>query len=160
MPGPVHIRVVQRFDRPLADAYAWLTDFTEDDAKHAGAVIQTRKVRERGPKRVVYEGETEVLGRRIWGVSEVDLAPPDRWEARVVEGPRKGSRTTYHLVPRGAGCEITVDYRFVLDDPRRFLLLRVAKPLVARELRKMWRGFAAAMSRELPAVGRAEGAAP
>lgn len=146
---PVHIRVERAFPHARDPAYGWLTDFDEHDTERAGAVIEMRRVVERAPGRIVYEGETEVLGRRSSGRTEVTLHPPDRWEARVVSGPRTGSFTHYHLVPDGAGCRLTVDYRFVLDDPRRQLLLRLAKPLVARELRKMWAGFADAMRSEL-----------
>ena len=147
---PVHIRVSRAFPHPRDRAYLWLTDFEEGDVERAkGAVLEKRKVLERAKDRVVYEGETQVLGRRTWSVTEVQLTPPDRWEAKVTKGPRTGSFTHYHLVPEGDGCRITVDYHFVLDDPKRMMLLRLAKPLVKRDLAKMWAGFAEAMRREL-----------
>jgi hypothetical protein len=147
---PVHIRVEHSFAPPRDRAYLWLTDFDEGDVERAeGAVLEKRKVLERAKDRVVYEGETAVLGRRTWSVTEVQLTPPDRWEAKVTKGPRTGSFTHYRLVPKGDGCHITVDYHFVLDKPARMLLLRLAKPLVKRDLARMWDGFANAMQREL-----------
>lgn len=149
MSSPVHVRVVRDFPVPRDDAYAWLTDIQESDVERTGAVIEARKVVERTPTRIVYEGVTEVLGRRNPSTTEVTLAPPDRWEARVTQGPRLGSRTDYRLASIPAGTRLTVDYHLVLQDPKRHLFLRLAKPLVAREMRKMWDGFAASMEKEL-----------
>lgn len=146
----VHIRVERAFAAPRDAAFAWLTDFDEGDAERAGAVIEMRKVVERAKDHIVYEGETAMLGRRSWGVTEVTLHPPDRWEAKVTKGPRTGSFTHYHLVPQGTGAShLTIDYHFILDDPRRMMLLRILKPLVRRELGKMWAGFAEAMEKDL-----------
>lgn len=150
---PVHIRVACSFPHPRDEAYAWLTDFDDGDAERAGAVVELRRVVERAKDRVVYEGETEVLGRRAWARTEVKLAPPDAWRADVTAGPRTGSFTTYRLVPSSSSsCALTVDYHFVFPQAARMLLLRVAKPLVKRELEKMWAGYAAAMRVELAAV--------
>lgn len=149
MPSPVHVRVIRDFPVPRDEAYAWLTDIQDSDVERAGGVIEARKVVERTPTRIVYEGVTEVLGRRNPSTTEVTLAPPDRWEARVTQGPRLGSRTDYRLVSLPSGTRLTVDYHFVLQDPKRHVLLRLAKPLVAREMRKMWDGFAASMEKEL-----------
>jgi hypothetical protein len=149
VPGPVRIRVTRRFPFPRDAAYAWLTDFDDADAGRAGAVVEERRVLERGPRRVVYEGVTQVLGRRSLSTTEVALDPPARWRAVVTKGPRTGSETDYELVPTPDGCRLTVDYRFVLQDPKKHFVLRLAKPLVARDLGKMWDGFGAAMDREL-----------
>ena len=148
---PVEIRLVRRFPFPRDRAFAWLTDFQDEDAATAGAVVTARRVVERGPKRVVYEGETAVLGSRASSRTEVDLAPPDAWRARVTAGPRVGSTTDYRLVPveGGGGCELTVTYRFVVRPAGRMVALRLLKPLVRRELVRMWDGFSAAMARDL-----------
>lgn len=147
---PVEIRLVRRFPFPRDAAYAWLTDFEEEDAQRAkGAVVAERRVVERGPGRVVYEGETAVLGVRTFSRTEVALSPPDRWHARVTKGPRTGSETHYSLVPVEGGSELTLTYRFVLQPAVRMALLRVLKPLVRRELSRMWDGFEDAMRREL-----------
>lgn len=149
MAAPVQIQVRRTFAHPADAAYAWLTDFRDDDAEIADAVIEKRHVTQRSADRVVYEGETSVLGARAWAITEVRLRPPLRWEARVLDGPRKGSTTDYELAPRPGGCEVTVTYRFVLADPKRHLALRLAKPLVRRQLSKMWDGFARAMDAQL-----------
>ncbi|HUR68001.1 MAG TPA: SRPBCC family protein [Candidatus Thermoplasmatota archaeon] len=150
MPSPVHIRLSREIPAQRDAAYAWLTDFQDSDVDRADAVIEMRKVIERSPTRIVYEGEQVVLGRRSTGTSEVTLHPPDRWEAKVIAGPRTGSFTHYRLVPVGSGASrLTVDYNLIINDPQRHFLLRLAKPLVKRELSKMWDGFEAAMRKEL-----------
>ena len=145
----VAIRVTREFPFPRDEVFAWLTDFQDSDTERAGAVLEARKVVERAKDRVVYEGETRVLGRRSWARTEVTLLPPDRWSAAVTQGLRAGSRTFYSLVPVPRGSRLTVDYRFTLADKKAMLLLRLAKPLVRRDLAKMWAGFAAAMEEEL-----------
>lgn len=152
MAEPVRVRIVQRFSQPAPQAYAWLTDIQDEDVDHAGAVIKARKVRERAPGRILYEGETEVLGRRTWGLTSVTMAPPDKWEARVVEGPRTGSFTTYDLRPVPDGCELTIDYRFVFDQKKTERLARLLKPLLRMSLKRMWVGYAASMDREARAT--------
>ena len=148
MAKPVHIRVEQAFAHPPAETYAWLTDIDDADDKRAGDVLRSRKVLEKGPKRIVYEGETEVLGRRIFGRTEVDLAPPSTWSARTVSGPRTGSWTDYVVLAHPGGSLARVDYHFVLQDPKKHLLLSVARPLVRRSLKRMWQGFSASMDAE------------
>lgn len=145
----VSILIERRLPHARDAAYAWLTDFEDADAQRAGAVVEMRRVTHRSPARIVYEGEQVVLGRRSTGTTEVTLHPPDRWEARVVAGPRLGSFTHYRLVPDGAGSRLTVHYHLQLDDARRMFLLRLAKPLVKRELSKMWDGFVGSMAGEL-----------
>ena len=151
MAKPVRIVVERAFRHDLAAAFAWLTDFDDADAQRTQAVVEMRKVRERSPDRIVYEGETEVLGRRAHSVTEVRLLPPDRWVARVIEGPRTGSFTEYTMTRTAEGCRLVVDYRFVLDKAGAMLALRVLKPFVRQELVRMWDGFEVAMDRELKA---------
>lgn len=160
MPKPVHIRIEQAFAHPPAETYAWLTDFDDADDKRAGDVLRSRKVISKDAKMIVYEGETEVLGRRIFGRSEVYLSPPNKWEARVVSGPRTGSRTDYVVLARPGGSMARVDYHFVLTDPKKHVLLSVARLLVKRSLKRMWEGFSASMDAESKESGvRSEPAA-
>lgn len=152
---PVVVQLKRRLPHERGAAFAWLTDIQDSDVERAeGAVLAERRVIERGPDRVVYEGETAVLGRRARSTTEVKLHPPGRWEAHVIAGPRKGSWTDYEIVPADDGCALTVTYHFVFDDPRRMILLRLAKPIVKREIRKMWDGFARSMAAELPRAQR------
>lgn len=151
MPSPVVIELRRRLPVEVPRAFAWLTDIQDDDAQRTGAVIKSRRVLERSDKRIVYEGETGVMGNRIFGRTEVVLSPPDAWEARVVSGPRTSSRTDYRLVPLAGGCELTVRYQFVIAPPARHLLMRLAKPILRRDLERMWDGFVADLRRELTA---------
>lgn len=152
MPDPVHIRIEQEFAHSAAETYAWLTDFDDADDQRAGDVLRSRKVILREPGRIVYEGETEVLGRRIFGRTEIDLHPPNRWEARTVSGPRTGSRTDYVVLSRPGGSLARIDYHFKLQDPTKHMLLSVARILVKRSLKRMWEGFARSMDEEMAAT--------
>ena len=149
---PIRIRVVREFPFPRDAAYEWLTDIEDDDvARAAGAVIEARRVIERSPERLVYEGETGSMGRRVWSVTEVTFQRPDRWHARVIDGPRLGSETDYHLesLDGGARSRLTVDYGFVFVSGVTHAIARLAHPILARDLGMMWDGFAASMAREL-----------
>lgn len=154
---PVRIQLTRRFPFAPHVAYPWLTDFQDEDAASAGAVVKKRRVTAREPGRVVYEGETEVLGVKAWSVTEVAMSPPSRWHARVIEGPRVGSQTSYELRVDGAsGSVLTVTYDFVLRPKVRMLALRILRPIVARQLSRMWDGFEAQMQKDLaqPAIER------
>lgn len=148
----VVIRVERRFPVPLAAAFAWLTDYRDDDPKLTGAVQRGRRVLSRSPDKVVYEFELALLGTTSRGTTEVRLFPPDRYEARVVSGHRTGSVYRYALAADGAGCRLSVTYDIVDDRAAIRAVLPLVKPLVARELRKMWDGYAASMERELAAT--------
>lgn len=153
MPKPVHIRVEQAFGHPPAETYAWLTDIDDADDKRAGDVLRSRKVLSKESNKIVYEGETEVLGRRISGRTEVYLSPPNKWEARTVSGPRTGSRTDYVVLARPGGSMARIDYHFVLTDPKKQMLLSLARVLVRRSLKRMWEGFSRSMDEELAPRG-------
>lgn len=155
MATPVEITLRRALPAPIAIAYPYLTDIQDTDVDRAGAVIKGRRVRSRSEGGLVYEGETAVLGQKTWSVTQVTLRPPDRWEARVIEGPRTGSSTDYRLVDTADGCELTVVYRFVLADARRMFFLRALKLFVRRELAKMWDGFEADLRKEIMAPERA-----
>lgn len=161
MRRPIRIRIVQDFPHPPEAAYAWLTDFDDGDTQRTDAVIKARRVVERGPTRVVYEGETEALGRRAWARTEVTLMPPDKWHARVTEGPRTGSETHYRLeaLP-GGGSRAIVEYGFVFVDGSKHLIVRLAAPLLRKSLQQMWAGFARSMDEELRITQGAAAAAP
>ncbi|MEA3199310.1 MAG: hypothetical protein QOE90_738 [Thermoplasmata archaeon] len=149
MPRPVNVKITREIPMPVPQAFAWLTDFQDDDAQRAGAVVARRKVVERSATRSVYEGETEVLGRRNPATTEVRLHPPDAWEARVVAGPRTGSWTTYKLTPSGTGSRLALHYRFTHEKPMTRVLMRLVKPKIRAELVKMWEGYEADMRREI-----------
>lgn len=154
----VKIQIVRRFPVPVDRAYAWLTDFEDDDVQRAGAVIQMRRVIVREPGRVVYEGETAMLGVRAPATTEVTFEPPSRWRARVTHGPRTGSVVEYELTPEAGATRLQVTYHFVIRPAFRMVLLRVLRPLVKRELSRMWDGFEAALRQDLSAPSAAAAA--
>lgn len=150
MASPIVIRLTRDLPHAPERAFGWLTDFEDADADRAGAVIRARRVVAREKDRVVYEGEQRVLGRETRGTSEVTLAPPDRWTARVLDGPRAGSVTSYRLDGTPRGSRLTVEYHIRLADPKARILATLLKPLVRRELSRMWDGFERSMAAELP----------
>lgn len=139
----------REFPVPLEQAYAWLTDYQDDDPQRTTAVIKHRPVLERAPDRVLLDGTLEILGRRGRGKAEVRFFPPDRWVATIVEGSGRGSVYEYRLFPSGRGCQLEVQYRIRVRRLRRRLALMLRKRAVWRELDAMWEGFARSMLREL-----------
>lgn len=147
-----HVAIPYRrqFPYPLPAVYAWLTDYQDDDAEKAGAIIRRRSVVSREPGRIVLEGELETLGRRAPGRAEVLLHPPDRWEARFLAGPLKGSVYEYRLTPVAPGrTRLDALYRARARRPSRRLLIRLLRPFIRREIHRMWNGFAKAMDADL-----------
>lgn len=143
-----HVRILPH---PIDAAYAWLTDYRDDDAALAGAIIQERGVERRADGVIVLSGHNVTLGQHARGRAEVHLFPAEyRWEARIFEGSGRGSVYTYALTPLPDGrTRLEVHYRIRARRLRKRLLLWVVKPLISREVRKMWDGFAGAMGREL-----------
>lgn len=159
MPRPVHVRLTREIPMPVEQAFAWLTDIQDDDVARAeGAVVKHRKVTHRSATRIVYEGETEVLGRRTPSTTEVTLLPPDAWEARVVAGPRLGSWTTYKLTPQGAGSKLALHYRFLHEKAVTRIAMRLVQPKIRADLETMWDGYVADMRREMAQSSSATGA--
>lgn len=149
---PVVIRLTRKLPLPIERAFAWLTDFQDDDPARAGALLTARKILSRSPERVVFEGEHDTLGRRMRYTQEVLLAPPDAWRSHVIDGPRQGSRNEYRLEAAPGGSVLRVEYRLLHDAPRTLLLMRVAKPLLKRKLAKMWEGYEKAMREDAQSV--------
>lgn len=148
-PASVHIRVARDVPFPLDAAYAWLTDYQDDDPGLTTAIVKKRPVVERRGNVVVLDGEIEVAGRRTAGRAEVHLFPPDRWEARF----EKGSVYRYRLTPRGpAACRLDVDYAVRTRRWKGWLLVQLAKPKVKAEIHTMWDGFLDAMAKDLAAA--------
>lgn len=154
-PALVAQHIVVHYERtleaPLDAAYAWLTDYQDDDPSRTTKVVKKRPVISRTKDVVVLEGEIEVLGNKAKGRAEVHLFPPDRWEARFTRRDGSpGSRYEYRLVPQGADrCRLVVDYRLAARRWTTRLRLMLLKPLVYRELDQMWDGFIEHMVRDL-----------
>lgn len=158
----VTVRYERDLDHSLDAAFEWLTDYQDDDPDRAGAVVLERPVLERSDQKVVLRGTVEVLGQRGTGMTEVDLMPPDHWRATIVEGRGRGSVYDYRLEPVAGGdrCRLVVDYHLRVKRLRSRIKLWLMRPLVRRELDRMWNGFAAAMDAELGGSGRRVEAAP
>jgi hypothetical protein len=154
----VTIPYTRTFPYSVEEAFAWLTDYTDEDAGLTDAVVLARPVREKRGDRVILDGTLSFLGVKQEGTVEVRLHPPDRWEATIVNGPGRGSVYAYRLTgtPSG-GSRLDVAYRIRVKRLRGWLKLQIVKPFVRREIARMWGGFAASMAREL-AEGAGAGA--
>lgn len=138
------------FEHPLEAAFDWLTDYRDDDAQRAGAIIQDREVLERSEDEIALEGELKTLGRVRHGRARVELDPPNRWTAHLQD--RKGrpsGRYEYELHDHPEGCRLTVDYHVAAPRLRDRIMLWATRPLARREIDEMWDGFADAMARDI-----------
>lgn len=151
----VLLHVEREFPYPVDVAYAWLTDYADDDHERAGAIIRRRVVVRREHDKdgrvveVEFDGELEAFGRSSGrGRGLVRLWPDERrWQADLGKGRWVYD---YKLVPAGPGrSRLLIDYRFGSKRLRRRILLTLAKPFLAREIHRMWDGFEAAMRKEL-----------
>ena len=149
-PAFVTIPYARFLPYPVEQAFAWLTDYQDDDPARTTAVVKRRPVLRRTADRVVMEGELEMLGVRGVGTVEVALHPPDRWVAEIVKGGGKGSVYEYRLTAAPGGSRLDVRYRVRVRRWSSRIRLIIAKPLLRRELDRMWDGFAESMQRELP----------
>lgn len=148
-PAFVTIAYTRPFPYPVDQAYAWLTDYQDDDPARTTAVVKRRPVLKREPGKITMEGELEMLGVRGTGIVEVSLHPPDRWVAEIVKGGGRGGLYEYQLSATPEGCRLDVRYRVRVRRWSSRLRLMIAKPLLRRELRTMWDGFAASMAKDL-----------
>lgn len=149
----VDIPLVRVFRHPVPQAYEWLTDYRDDDHKLAGAVIERRDVVKKDGETVVLDATLVTLGQRGRGKAEVALFPTERrWQATIVEGPSRGSVYSYQLAPHPQGARLDVLYRVRVKRTSRRILLTLLKPLLKRELHKMWDGFERAMDKDLGAA--------
>lgn len=156
----MNIHYERDFPYPVDAAYAWLTDYQDDDHTRAGAIIKRRIVVRREvdkdgrPVEVELEGELETLGQRTGrGRALVKLWPDERrWVAELA-----GGRWVYEyrLAPTARGTRLVIDYRLGSKRWQRRALLTMMKPLIRREIDKMWDGFSAAMEREIARPPRA-----
>ncbi len=128
-------------------AYAWLTDYADDDHERAGAIIRKRIVVRRTEREVELEGDLDTLGQRSRGRAIVRLYPEEhRWVADLAKGRWVYE---YRLTPTPGGCRLAIDYRLGARRWTRRAMFTILKPFIRRELDRMWDGFDAAMRREL-----------
>lgn len=146
---------------PVEQAFEWFTDYGEGDAGRTDAVIDERRVLAEDEDRIVLEETASVAGRSASGRAVVDLDPPDRWEATIVEGGARpeGSRFVYELDETGPeSCRLTATYDIRVDGVLNRVKIWFAREDVQRELEEMWDGFLAAMEEELAGEGAGSGA--
>lgn len=148
-------RVVLHYERtfayPIDVAYAWLTDYQDDDPKRAGGqIIRKRDVVRRTPTEVEVEGELDVLGQHTHGRAIITLFPKEhRWVATIGRG---GWIFEYHLEPEGPDASrLIIDYKMGSRRWTRRAMIRILKPVILRRLDKMWDGFEASMKQEIVA---------
>lgn len=155
----VEIRVVRHLPCSVEQAYAWLTDYRDDDPQRAGALVTHRRVLERTERHAVFEGEHRALGKTVRYRQAVRLDPPAAWRSLVVDGPRAGSRNAYRLEATPRGARLVVEYHLVHAEPATMLLMRLARPLLRRRIVRMWEGYEGALAADL-AEGRREANGP
>lgn len=150
-PVLVDVPYSRTFPFPADRAYGWLTDYEDTDPSLTTTVVKERKVVERRGNVVVMDGRIDILGSGGSGRVEVHLFPQERrWEARIVEGRARGSVYSYQLTSLGPdACRLDIHYRTPVRRWRSRLKVTLARPLIRRELRRMWDGFASGMERDL-----------
>ena len=146
----VSLKYERTFPYPIDTAYAWLTDYQDDDPQRAGTLVRKRDVVRRSDREVEVDGHLEILGRDYEGKAVIHLYPEEhRWMAVIGKG---GWQFHYKLTPLGpASCRLDIDYQMGSRKWLKRLRIQLAKPLIRRELDHMWDGFDAAMRRELGA---------
>jgi hypothetical protein len=150
-PTFVHVPYSRVFPFPLEATYAWLTDYRDDDPARTDAVVKRRPVLKREPGKVTMEGELELFGSFGTGVVEVALDPPAHYVATIVQGRGRGCVFDYRLTSVPGGTRLDVDYQIRVKRWSSRLRVALGKPLLRREIHRMWDGFAASMQRELGA---------
>jgi len=113
-----HFSTHKTFNAPLAEVFAWCTDYRETDAefahmirqthKQADASTQTMKILYRGAHQVRYVTSWYDSGRLIKQFTNVYLHPPNRWLA-VGTGDYWDSQASYVLTEQDGST--TVDVR-------------------------------------------------
>jgi hypothetical protein len=150
-PTFVTLRYSRVFPYPLDATYQWLTDYQDDDPARTDRVVKRRPVLKREPGKVTMEGELELFGSFGAGKVEVTLDPPAHYVANIVEGRGRGCVFDYRLTPVAGGTRLDVDYRIRVKRWRSRLRVALGKPLLRREIHRMWEGFAASMGKDLGA---------
>jgi hypothetical protein len=149
-PTFVVIPYSRTFPYPVDQAFAWLTDYQDDDPSRTDAIVERRTVAAREKDVVTLDATVTMFGVTGSGVAEVRLFPPDRWVATVVKGSGRGSVYEYRLTPApGGGSRLDVAYRIAVRRWRSRLRVLFARPFARRELHRMWEGFARSMAEEL-----------
>ncbi|MEA3198862.1 MAG: hypothetical protein QOE90_290 [Thermoplasmata archaeon] len=144
-----HVTIRYRRDvpHPIEPAFAWLTDYQDDDPALTTALVRERRVVARKSDEVHFEGALHTLGRLMPGTGSVKLYPEEhRWVATL---GRHWMVNEYRLTSTAAGCRLDVEYRIYPRKWTRRLAVWLAKPRLKREIGTMWDGFFAQMDKDL-----------
>lgn len=148
-PRTVRILYSRSFPCSVAQAYAWLTDYQDDDPRRTHAVQKTRRVVKRTKESVVFEAEIGIGNASIHALADIRLDPPDHWVNTFVGGPLAGSVYDYRLTPDPAGCRLVIVHDIRATRLTTWLRLLVGRGLIRREIHQQWEGFAASMQNDL-----------
>lgn len=151
MASPVSVYQIRTtFRAPLDFAYAWCTDYSEEDRKLEGDP-GWRQILSKGRRKVVYEDLNETPHGWMWSRQTVTLRPPDRWTA-FAEGNYRTWKLDYRLraLPDGR-TEVT------MRGERRATALggkNPSKRALEDELRQMWANLGRNLERDFRARSR------
>lgn len=151
MVEPVTVTHERVLPARLDPAYAWLTGYDEADPERAGAVLKEREVLEADDERVVLADRVASMGLEREVRVVVELDPPDAWRATLHGADAANpDRFSYRLEDHGEGrTRLVATYEYAASTRFERAILWLISPLLARETRKMWDGYEAAMRREL-----------
>lgn len=148
----VPVTVTREVPFPVDEAFDWFTDYDARDPERTDEVIDERRVVEEDGDRVVLKGQTTVLGRSTSGRAVVELDPPNRWVATIVEGGARpeGSRFVYELEETGPGSSrLEVTYNIPVDGLVNRIKFWLVESKVEAQLEEMWDGFIESMEEDL-----------
>lgn len=148
-PRVVTVRYQRVLPYPVPVAYAWLTDYRDDDPERTHAIHRSRHVISRSETDVLLDAELEFAGRPLKVRVAVKLDPPSDYTATFVAGPLKGSVYHYRVTAVPSGCRLDIEHNFRVARVKNWVRLLFARPKLRREIASMWDGFAAAMAREI-----------
>ena len=132
------------FRAPLPFVFTWCTDISPIDPQLRRRDF-VRKIIEKSASRVVYEDLEESDAGWSWDRNVVTTKPPDRWRLAAV-GNHYDTSADYRLSPlRGGGTRLELSFRL---RPKTSEDELPAKRPLERDVRKMWRLYAAALERD------------
>jgi hypothetical protein len=144
------------FDAPLPFVFRWCTDYSPIDPKLEGEAF-TRRVIERGRRRVVFEDIQAMESGWSWARYTVTLLPPDRWHMDSV-GNMRHVVGDYTLASTSDGrTRFELRYR---REPGLVKFRRVPKKERGPEDLRIWRNFKRALERDYRASLRGKRAGP
>lgn len=150
----VTYRYATRLPHNADAAFAWLTDYRDDDATLTTTLVKERRVVARQGNTIEMQATIDPLGRPMSGKAVVTLFPEERRWVASLAGGRIVNEYVLTPTPDG-GCELRVTYRTYARRWTKRIVLRLARRRFERQARLMWAGFLQAMAKDLPSAPRA-----